>query len=88
LRRNSATTQKSWMTRPERLDSVREDAMSRRPGITHGSQSPLELVSVLRPRRQPAWGRLTMAIYVTAKQVVLGDGHDRAARREQAWYPF
>jgi hypothetical protein len=72
----------------ERFDTIREDAMSMRPGMKHGLEGPSKLVSVLQPQRQPSWGRLTMSIYVTAKQVTVGDGHARAARREQAWYPL
>lgn len=72
----------------ERLDTLRKDTRSRGAGTTHGLQGTLELISVLEPEQQPSWGRLTMAIFVTAKQAILGDGHARAAHREAAWYPF
>jgi hypothetical protein len=72
----------------EHLDANRNNAIFSGSRMTRELQGPPELVSVLRPRRQPAWGRLTMAIYVNAKQVILGDGHARAARREEAWYGF
>jgi hypothetical protein len=38
--------------------------------------------------RQPSWGRLSIAIFTKGKQTLPGDGHARAARREEAWYPF
>lgn len=40
------------------------------------------------PNRQPPWGRLSLAIFTEGKQVLPGDGHARAARREEAWYRF
>ena len=72
----------------EYIDANRNNAIFRGSRMTRELQGPLELVSVLQSQRQPAWGRLTTAIYVTAKQVILGDGHARAARREEAWYGF
>jgi hypothetical protein len=88
LRNDSADTLRPWMQYRERLDTIRKDTHSRGPGMTSGLQGTLELVSVLEPEHQPSWGRLTMAIFMAAKQILPGDGHARAARREEAWYPF
>jgi hypothetical protein len=38
--------------------------------------------------RQPPWSRLSIAIFTKGKQMLPGNGHARAARREEAWYPF
>ena len=88
MRSNSANSLSAWTEYRDRLDIIREHAGIRDSGIAHRLQGTLELATVLQPQRQPQWGRLTMAVYVTAKQVILGDGHTRAARREEAWYPF
>ena len=88
MRRNSADSLSVWTGYRDQLGTVREHAGIRGSGLTHRLQGTLELTAVLKPQRQPQWGRLTMAIYVPAKQVILGDGHTRAARREEAWYPF
>ena len=72
----------------ERLEAIRNDGLSLRRGTGHKLRRDLELVTVLRSQRQPAWGYLTMAIFLTAKYGLIGDGHTRAARREAAWYPF
>ncbi len=43
-------------------------------------------IEIVHACRQPAWGRITMTIAITVKQVRPGDGHARAERREKAWY--
>ncbi len=50
--------------------------------------SPEMGIQIMHPRSQPGWGRMMMAIVMTARQVCIGDGHARAERREATWYPL
>lgn len=77
--------QRFWEEYRERLDRVREKIACCQPSVALGPELELR---VIRPVRQPAWGGLVMTIATTLKRIWNGDGHERAERREEAWYHF
>jgi hypothetical protein len=72
----------------QRLTTLGASARSLHSGLPHEPENCVEVTPPTPPGRQPSWGRLSIAIFTKGKQVMPGDGHERAARREKAWYPF
>jgi hypothetical protein len=84
-RYGTRSMQRFWAEYQEKLSCVRRGTVFFESGI---AASPEGGFSVFRPRRQPVWGRIAVAIAVTRRQICDGDGHTRAERREEAWYHF
>ena len=85
---NSAETDKSCREYQQRLTTLGASARSLHSGLPHEPENCVEVTPPTSPGRQPSWGRLSIAIFTKGKQVMPSDGHERAARREQAWYRF
>jgi len=73
--------QRFWAEYRNKLSRVQSGATR----LAFASQDDFRVV---RPRRQPRWGRITMAFSFALRRICHTNGHDRAERREQAWYPF
>lgn len=84
-RPGTRSMQRFWAEYQEKLSCVRRGAVIFECGNAASAESGF---SVLRPRRQPVWGKIAMAIALTCRQICHGDGHTRAERREEAWYRF
>jgi hypothetical protein len=72
----------------QRLTTLGASARSLHSGLPHEPENCVEVTPPTSPGRQPSWGRLSIAIFTKGKQVMPGDGHARAERREQGWYRF
>jgi hypothetical protein len=70
----------------QRLTTLGAGARSLHSGLPHEPENCVEPTPPTPAGRRPPWGRLTIAIFTAGKQLMPGDGHAHAARRERAWY--
>jgi hypothetical protein len=73
-----------------------DDYRQRLLGLKHAACLHVTLPPPCRPpeispcaaRKTGNWGSLAMYIVIRVKRALCRDAHDRAARREEAWYNF